>query len=154
MTRQRFYITPEGYERLRIQLDELQTIKRPAALRDLQAVSGGADWRESAGQMQLQDQLGLLDAEIHRLEVLLTDSEVIEPDGDDTIIDIGETVVLQTNGDMNTYAIVGPTEANPDEGRISYQSPIGSALLKRQVGDEFDVTIPAGNIHCRIVAVR
>ena len=96
----------------------------------------------------------LVDAEIYRLERILDNINVIEPDTDDAIVDIGETVVLQTNEQVETYTIVGPNESDPDKGRISYESPVGHALLKHKIGDEIDVKIPSGTIHYRILAVQ
>ncbi|MEZ4714372.1 MAG: GreA/GreB family elongation factor [Caldilineaceae bacterium] len=147
-------ITRDGYERLQGQLEELRTVKRPAALRDLQEVSGSADWRENAQLIQMQNALGHVDAEIHRLEMTLARCQIVEPQSDDAKVDVGETVVLQTNGEVETYTIVSPAESDPDRGRISYESPLGRALLKQNVGDEIDVKAPAGLLHYRIVAVQ
>ena len=154
MSNMKMMITKDGYERLQGQLDELRTIKRPAALKDLQEVSGSADWRENAQLIQTQNALGLVDAEIHRLEMMLDQCEIVEPQSDDAMVDVGETVVLQSDGEVETYTIVSPAESDPDRGRISYESPLGRALLKQNVGDEIDVKAPAGMLHYRIVAVQ
>jgi transcription elongation factor GreA len=84
----------------------------------------------------------------------LAHGEVVEPQKSNAVVDIGETVVLQSNGDVETYTIVSPAESAPDLGRISYESPVGYALLKHRVGDDVAVTAPAGLLHYRIVAVR
>lgn len=148
------HMTPEGVNKLQAQLKELRTVKRPQVLERVQEASGGADWRESTEQFHARDELILVDAEIYRLERILDNMNVIEPDTDDAIVDIGETVVLQTNEHVETYTIVGPTESDPDQGRISYESPVGHALLKHKIGDEIDVKIPSGSIHYRILAVQ
>lgn len=148
------WMTPEGYQKLQAQLEELCTVKRPAVLQNLQEVSGSADWRENSQLIHVQDELALIDAEIRRLQELLAQSEVVEPQTSNIVVDIGETVVLQTDGEIETYTIVSPAESDPDAGRISYESPVGHTLLKHKVGDEVDIKVPAGLLHYRIVAVR
>ncbi|MBW7884586.1 MAG: transcription elongation factor GreA [Caldilineaceae bacterium] len=154
MMNDKAWITAEGYEKLQAQLETLRTVKRPAMLANLQEVSSSADWREDSQRIQLENELAVLDAEIRRLEELLAQSEIVEAGNNDAIVDIGETVVLQTDGEIETYTIVSPAESDPDAGRISYESPLGSSLLHHKVGDEVDVTVPMGVIHFLIVAVR
>lgn len=154
MNAKRMMTTREGYHKLESQLQELRTAKRPVALQNLQDVSGAADWRDNTQLIQMQNALGLIDAEIQRLETMLEEVEIVEPQNNDTIVDVGETVVLQNNGDVETYTIVSPAESDPDHGRISYESPLGHALLKQKVGDEIDINVPAGLLHYRIVAVQ
>lgn len=153
MINQPIYMTAEGHQALQERLTTLKAEKRPTVLRNLQAVSGGADWRESAELVQMQDQLALLDAEIVKIETMLEAVEIVTPDREDKVVDIGETVTLESDGTVARYTLVGPTEADPDAGMISYQSPLGSALRKRTVGDEFDVEVPMGKVRYRIVAV-
>ena len=97
------------------------------------------------------------DAEIRHLEAMLSNSAVVEGQNNDTIVDIGETVVLQMEDDdpptVETYTIVSPAESAPDAGRISYESPVGHALLNHRVGDKVTVAVPAGSLHYRIVGV-
>lgn len=154
MADRRVYMTAEGLNNLEQQIQELRTVKRPAALQHLIEVSGGADWRESTEQFFAQEALDRVDAEMLRLEEMLANAQVVEPQSGDTIVDIGETVVLQSDDQLETYTIVGPTESDPDEGRISYESPVGHALLRHKVGDEVDVEVPVGTIRYRIVAVQ
>lgn len=154
MTDKKIMMTREGYQKIAKQLDELRTVKRPTALRNLQDVSNSADWRDNAQMIQMQNNLGIIDAEIFRLEKMLEIGEIVEPHSDDAIVDVGETVVLQCNGDVESYTIVSPAESDPDRGYISYESPLGHALLKQKVGAEVDVRAPAGTRHYRIVAVQ
>lgn len=153
LAQQTVWITAEGYQKLQAQLDELRSVKRPALVKDLQEVSNEADWRENSQLIWLQNELSVIDGEIARLSEVLAHSTLITPQSNDLVVDIGETVVLQMNGDVATYTIVSPSEAAPDVGRISYESPVGHALLKHKVGDEVAVTVPDGSLRCRIVAV-
>ena len=154
MIAKKVWITAEGCQKLQMQLEELRTVKRPAAVQNLQEVSGTADWRENSQLIHVQNELALVDAEIRRLEELLAQSELVEPQSSDVIVDLGETVVLQSDGEIETYTIVSPAESDPDAGRISYESPVGHTLLKHKVGDEIAITVPSGVLHYRIVAVR
>lgn len=157
MKKNKVWMTNEGYEHLQRQLYELLTTKRPAIARDMQEVGTDADWRENSQLILLQNELALVDAEIRHLQEMLTNSAVVEGQNNDAIVDIGETVVLQMADDdpptVETYTIVSPTESAPDAGRISYESPVGHALLNHKVGDEVTVAAPAGSLHYRIVGV-
>lgn len=158
MEKNKIWITTEGYQQLQVQLQTLRDSKRPTIVNDIQEVNTDADWRENSQLIFLQNELAVVDAEIRRIEELLEDSEVVEPQSNDTTVDIGETVVLQLDGDaetlaVETYTIVGPAESAPDQGRISYESPVGHSLLKHKVGDEVTITVPAGLLHYRIIGV-
>jgi transcription elongation factor GreA len=154
MAEKKQLITKEGYERLTQQLEELRTVKRPAALQNLQDVSNSADWRENAQMIEMQNALGLIDAEIYRLEMTLETSEVAQPDNHNTVVDVGETVVLQCDGATETYTIVSPAESDPDRGYISYESPLGQALLHQTIGKEIEIKVPVGLLRYRIIAVQ
>lgn len=158
MKKNKVWMTSEGYRQLQAQLQDLRENKRPTLVKDMQEVSTDADWRENSQLILLQNELAVVDAEIRRIEEMLEHSIVVEPQSNDAIVDIGETVVLQLNGDseapaVETYTIVSPAESAPDLGRISYESPVGHSLLNHKVGDEVVVHVPAGLLHYRIVAV-
>ena len=157
MKKNKVWMTNEGYAQLQAQLHTLRDQKRLTLLKDIQEVSTEADWRESAQLMLLQNEVAVVDAEIRRLQELLVNCTIVEPQTSDAIVDVGETVVLQLDDDtpptVETYTIVSPAEAAPDQGRISYESPVGHSVLKHKVGDEVTVAVPAGQLHYRIVAV-
>jgi len=150
-------MTNEGYAQLQAQLHMLRDQKRPTLVKDMQEVSTDADWRENSQLILLQNELAVVDAEIRRLQEMLVNCAIVEPQNSDAIVDVGETVVLQLDDDapptVETYTIVSPAESAPDLGRISYESPVGHSLLKHKVGDEVTVAVPAGQLHYRIVAV-
>jgi transcription elongation factor GreA len=157
MKKNKIWMTSDGYQQLQTQWQELCD-KRQTIVQDMQEVSTDADWRENSQLILLQNELAVVNAEIRRVEEMLEHSVVVEPQSNDAIVDIGETVVLQLNGNgetlaVETYTIVSPAESAPDQGRISYESPVGHSLLKHKVGDEITVSVPAGLLHYRIVAV-
>ena len=157
MKKNKVWMTNEGYAQLQAQWQVLRDQKRPALVRDMQEVSTDADWRENSQLILLQNELAVIDAEIHRLQEMLTNCALVEPQTSDAIVDVGETVVLQLDDDtpptVETYTIVSPAESAPDQGRISYESPVGHSLLNHKVGDEVTIAVPAGKLHYRIVAV-
>jgi len=153
MNSKKVWMTTEGYQKLQTQLTALRTVRRPLIVKELQDVSGGADWRENSQFTLMQSELVRVDDEINKLDEMLTQCEVVEPHKNDTVVDIGETVALQMDGEVETYTIVSPAEAAPELGRISYESPVGHSLLKHKVGDEINIKVPAGWLHYRIVAV-
>ena len=102
-----------------------------------------------------ENELAFVDRRIQELEDMLADAEIIKPDQDNSIVNIGDTVVIQDEyGEIETYTIVGVAEADPTEGFISNESPMGRALLKQPVGREVVVEAPAGEMKFRIIAVK
>lgn len=140
------YLTAEGAEELRRELNMLVNIRRPElALRLKEAVAMG-DLKENADYHDTREQLGMLDGRIQRLEAILRDAVIIENDGVSEYVRIGATVTIREEGtsEDETYTIVGPAEANPAIGRISQKSPIGAALMGHKKGDTVRVETPAG----------
>jgi len=138
------YLTSEGAEELRRELEVLQTEKRPElAIRLKEAVAMG-DLKENADYHDTREKMGLLDGRIQRIESILRNAIIIENDGPSDEVRLGCTVTIREKGtdEDETYTIVGAAEANPREGKISQKSPIGAALLNRKVGDKVKVKTP------------
>jgi transcription elongation factor GreA len=96
----------------------------------------------------------LVDGRILELDDVLKNAEIIKRGEPDGRVHLGNTVVIQMTGDVHeTYLIVGSAEADPSEGLISNESPLGKALLDHAVGDDVTVATPNGEMHFRIVAV-
>ena len=154
MVTQQVYITPEGVKKLKLELAQLREVKRPEIEREIRESQGGADWMDNAEFINLREELAFVEARMYELEDMLATAVLIEPDNDDDVVDLGDTAILQTDDHTETYTIVGTAEADPSQGFISNESPLGRALLNRRVGDEITVQAPAGLLHFRIVAVR
>lgn len=149
------YVTPKGKADLEQELEHLQNVERPRIIDRLHEVKSGGDWMENTEQMMFENELAFVDRRIQELEDMLADAEIIKPDQDNTIVNIGDTVIVQDeDGEMETYTIVGVAEADPTEGFISNESPMGRSLLKQPVGQEVLVEAPAGIMKFRIVAVK
>ncbi len=148
-------VTPKGKADLKQELDQLQNVERQRIIDLLHEVKSGADWMENTEQMLFEDELAFVDRRIQDLEDMLANARIIEPDLDNSIVNIGDTVVIQDeDGNMETYRIIGVAETNPSKGLISNESPVGRALLKHKVGEEVTVQAPVGEMKLRIVAVK
>ena len=149
-----FYMTTRGQTRLETELTYLRSQKRADIVERLHDAEGG-DWLDNVEYITIQDELSLVDGRIAELDHMLRFAEIIqlgEPDGK---IHLGNTVIVQEPDAIpETYTIVGLAEANPDEGLISNQSPLGRALLNHQIGDTVLVQTPHdGVLEFRILAV-
>ncbi len=149
------YLTPEGAQRLREELEYLKTVKRQELAKRLREAIQMGDLSENADYIAAKEEQGFLEGRIQELETLLRTAVIIENDGHKDVVDLGATVTIQEEGfPPETYTIVGATEANPTQGRISHESPMGKALLGHKVGDEVEVETPNGRYKVKILEVR
>jgi transcription elongation factor GreA len=147
------YVTHKGLDELEEELEFLTQVKRPEITERLHDAKGGGDWKDSSENMLIEEELIFVDGRIQELQNMLHDAQLIEADQDASIINIGDTVVIQaSNNEPEQYSIVGVAEADPANGLISNESPLGRALLGHKLGDQVIVTAPIGDIHYRIVS--
>jgi transcription elongation factor GreA len=151
------FLTEEGAEELRKELDELITIKRPALAVQLKEAISQGDLSENADYSDAKEQQAFLEGRIQYLENLLRHATIIKDDGEGGVpVDVqpGLEVTIQGEGDPpETYRIVGAAEADPRSGKISNESPIGSALLGRRKGDVVKVQTPGGEWEVKILDI-
>ena len=137
----------EGYEKLQSEVRHLKTVERPAIIDAIEEARGHGDLSENAEYHAAKERQGQVEAQIADIEDRLSRAMVIDPktlSGDKVIF--GATVhLLDENDKPVTYQIVGQTEADARVGRISYNSPLGRALIGRNVGDEVEVSTPSGD---------
>ena len=150
------YITPEGLEKLKAELDELVNVRRVALAQRLSAAIKQGDLSENADYITAKEEQGFLEGRIRELEAAVRHAVMIdgpvETDGR-AVLGSLVTVVEEGYDDEETYHIVGPLEADPTKGKISHESPLGEALMGRIVGDTVTVRAPAGVIGFRIVKI-
>ena len=136
----------EGYETLTAELRRLKT-ERPLIVDAIEEARAHGDLSENAEYHAAKEQQGQNEATISDIEDKLSRAQIIDPldlSGDKVVF--GATVTLKDEDEKPVrYQIVGQTEANAKTGRISYNSPLGRALIGRSVGDEVEVTVPAGD---------
>ena len=149
MTNQTEYLTPEGFLELENKLKYLREVRRSEVAERLrQAMEEGGDLSENAEYEDAKNEQAFVEGDIIRLETILSSAQIIENTGKRDQVEVGARVTVQEKGthDKELYQLVGSAEANPADGRISVESPMGKALLGSKVGDQVNVRAPAGDI--------
>ncbi len=148
-------LTKEGLDALRAELDSLLA-QRPAIREEIRRAMLDKDFRENAPLDAAKDKQGHLEARIRELEAMLKRAVIVDSSGAGGRVCVGASVTVMDLGKGTTsrFAIVGPTEANAADGRISSVSPVGKALLNRCVGEEVEVTAPAGVMRFRVEKIE
>lgn len=149
------YLTQEGYEDLKKELDDLINIKRPANIKAIKEARALGDLSENAEYDAARNEQAELEARIQKIEQIMENVSIIE-NVDNSKVSIGNTVTIRYIDDDETdeYQIVGSQEANPFESKISNESPIAQALLNRKVGDIVDVNSPNGVYQVEITSIK
>jgi len=152
MSDQTQYLTPQGLKDLEARLDHLRNVRRQeVASRLHQALEEGGELVENAEYEDAKNEQAFVEGEILRLETILSNAQIIEESekekGKKAEVRLGDKVKVQEKGQKGTevFQIVGAAEANPREGRISNESPLGRALIGHKVGDNVTVRAPDGN---------
>ena len=150
------YLTDEGVENLRQELDRLANERRPALADRLHKAIQQGDLSENADYIAAKEEQGFLEGRIQQIEAMLRNVVIIEDNGPTDEVALGSRVTVVEEGfeDAETFRIVGPAEANPAKGKVSYESPLGQALMGHRVGDVVTVEAPAGEIVFRITAIE
>jgi transcription elongation factor GreA len=149
------YLTPEGKLKLETELEDLKTNKRRELAERLNFAIKQGDLSENADYIAAKEEQAFLEGRIRQLENMLRHVEIItEQVGGQVRIGSRITVTEVGTDDPETFWLVGAAEANPMEGKISNESPLGSALLGKHVNDEVEVDAPAGRIAFRIVNIE
>jgi transcription elongation factor GreB len=150
------YLTPEGAKKLAAELNQLASVERPRVVQEVADAAAQGDRSENAEYTYGKKKLREIDRRIRFLSKRLDDAVVVkQEEGAHVEVRFGARVeVVDENEKRSAYLIVGPDEANPSEGRISFQSPLGKALMKRKVGDVVSVQRPAGEIELEVVAIE
>jgi len=150
------FLTKEGFEKLQGELEYLRTVKRQEVADRLHEAMEGGELIENAEYEAAKNEQAFVEGRIQELEMLLATARVIEDDKkkkNDTV-QVGSTVTIQEGGfEEETYTIVGAAEANPQDGKISNESPIGKAILNHRAGDVVQVEAPDGAYKVRIIKI-
>lgn len=146
-----YQITEEGKKELEIELTDLKSRRGDIAEKIANARDFG-DLSENAEYDSAREEQGLVESRIAEIEDILLNAELIKSGGKSKV-GLGSKVELKTGAKTVTYHVVGPVEADPLEGKISNESPIGAALLGKKVGDVATITTPKGDISYEIVQI-
>lgn len=148
-------LTAEGFNRLREELEYLRLNRRPRAAAWLSEVLG--DWsddEDSTESESAQSEFWFIEQRIQRIERILSSARVLEQPQDTGSVQLGSQVtVVEGQEQPETYRIVDPAEADPAQGFISYESPLGRVLIGRRIGESVTVQAPDGPIVFRLVTV-
>jgi transcription elongation factor GreA len=150
-------ITPTGLARLRKELEHLRTTARQEiAERIRHAVSSERNMAENGDYHDAREEQALLERRIAILQERIADAEVVDPDAENGVLDVGERVRLRDleNGEEIQYELVGSLEADPFAGRISAASPLGRAVLGRRGGEVATVDAPKGPLRFEILEIE
>ncbi len=151
------YLTQEGVEKLRLELDDLINEKRPALAARLNHAIQQGDLSENADYQTAKEEQGFLEGRIQQVERMLLDAVLIKPNQEPKDqVDLGCQVTVVEDGmdTPETFFIVGAAESDPTNGRISNESPLGRALMAHKVGDRVTVQAPSGDIVFQITAIE
>lgn len=151
MIKKKYQITEDGKRELELELAELKGRRGDIAEKIASARDYG-DLSENAEYDAAREEQGLVETRIAEIEEILQQASIITAKKG-SVIDLGHTVELVSGDREKTYQLVGPVEANPLEGKISNESPIGKELLGKKVGDEVVITTPKGETRYEIVKI-
>ena len=150
-------ITKTGYEKLKNELKHLKSVERPAVVQAIEEARAHGDLRENAEYHAAKEQQGFIEGRLQEINGKLSNCQVIDPamlSGD--IVIFGATVTLLDLGteEEMRYQIVGDEEADLNEKKISYSSPVARALIGKKAGDEITIRIPKGTIDVEVLDVE
>ncbi len=150
------HITPEGLETVRKELDQLVTVRRPAIVAKIKAAREFGDLSENFEYHAAKNEQGFMEARVKELEQIIKNHVLIHAAKSSGVVNMGSTVRFLEDGesDGEAYRIVGPAEADPKAGTVSYESALGKALLGHRVGEEVEVKTPNGTYRVRITAIE
>jgi transcription elongation factor GreA len=155
MENKEIYLTPEGAQKLRGELEDLINNERSELAQRLRNAVKMGDLSENADYIKAKEDQAFLEGRIQELEFILREAIIVEKDEQNDVVKIGNSVLISQNGaEPETFLLVGVKEANPREGKISHESPIGKALLGKRKGDTSVVQTPGGKIELNILDIR
>lgn len=146
--------TKQGYQELVDELHYLKHEKREKIKNDIAVARSFGDLSENAEYDEARNEQAKNEARITELEALLENAQILDESSIDTsVVSLGSTVKVSNGSAELSYDLVGSNEANPMEGKISDQSPIGAALIGKKVGDEVCVEVIAGTVKLKVLEV-
>jgi transcription elongation factor GreA len=149
------FLTREGFQKLQDELEQLRTTKRQEIANRLREAMEGGELIENAEYEAAKNEQAFIEGRIKELEILLASARVIEELPKAEQVQVGSKVsIKEEDSKPEDYEIVGAAEANPKDGRISNESPLGKALLGHKAGERVEVDAPDGKFIVQIVKVK
>ena len=158
MSGERVPMTPEGYKSIKEELHKLKTVDRQEVIKLIEYARSLGDLSENAEYETAKDKQSFIEGRIQELAGKLTLAEVIDPktitDKERVVFGLTVTIEDVETGDKRTYQLVGADESDPDNGKISITSPIGSALISKEIDDDVQVRTPGGLREFMVVKIE
>jgi transcription elongation factor GreA len=150
------YLTADGAAALRVELEHLKGPERDALARRLRDAIQMGDLSENADYHKAKEDQAFLEGRIQELEYILRNAFIVEKsDGPVNVVSVGVKVTVQEDdSEFEVFHMVGAKEADPRNGKISHESPIGRALMDHRVGDSVEVETPGGKIRFKIIKME
>ena len=149
-------LTSEGLAKLEQELENLKTVKRREIADKIKVAISFGDLSENSEYDEAKNEQAMIEARILQIEAMLKNVKILDTgDLDREVVNVGSTVrLLDTEfEEEETFQIVGSTEANPDAGKISDESPIGKGLLGHRVGDLVAIPVPNGSVNYKVLEI-
>ena len=153
-TKKEFYLTNDGIAKLKVELEDLIKNQRPKVAQELKEAKEYGDLSENASWDAAKDHQSFIEGRISEIEHILRGVVVIKAPRSISKVSIGSTVHLEIEDGKQIYTIVGSTEANPSDGKISNESPIGQALMGKTKGEEVEISVPSGTTTFKITHIE
>jgi transcription elongation factor GreA len=147
------YLSKDGLEKLRGELEEMVSVKRPEVAQRIHDAKEHGDLSENAEYEDAKNEQAFVEGRIQTLEALIKNATIIDENHSTDHVQIGSTVEVETDDGAEKFTIVGSAEAKPAEGRISNESPVGRALLGKKKGEKVVVRVPAGDFTYKVVSI-
>jgi len=150
------FITPEGREKLKAELDELKNVKRKNISERIREAKELGDLSENAEYTEAKNDQAFTEGRIMEIESILRTATIIKKKTGtrgSSKVNIGSKVKIKDESQTIEYDIVGSNESDPLNGKISNESPIGQAFLGKKVGDIIEISVPSGKKHYEIIAI-
>ena len=152
------FLTKEGYDKLAEELDHLRTVRRKEVADRLHEAAEASlgEFVEDPEFEAAKNEQSFVEGRIRELEILLANAQVITKTRKKREqVEVGTTVIIKEGRrSPEEYLIVGAAEANPREGKISHESPLGQALIGKKEGDKVEVSAPSGSFNVKIVEIK
>ena len=150
------FFTPEGLEKIENEIEYLKTVRRKEVSERIKVALGYGDLSENSEYDEAKNEQAQVEERIAKLEMMLRNAKIIdEKDLNTDVVNIGSSVKVRELETMeeDEYTIVGSAEADPLEGKISNESPVGSRLIGNRIGDVVEVEVPDGIIKYEICGI-
>lgn len=152
MAKNEILITQEGLEKLQAEHEELTKVRRPDVISRIKTAKELGDLSENAEYTAAKEDQSFIEGRIQELEQTIKQVKVVSSNRSGAV-SIGSTVVVQVDDDQDNFELVGPAESDPENGKISIDSPVGRALLGHKVKDKITVQTPGGSTVFTLISV-